>query len=109
MSGRIKGSEYDSEFRQLLHHFQMGEKSIINFQGIEVFFQKYQLDHCQTAKQRIKEGQSGYKGEEADKGMALRVMTITEKMIGAIDILEIDFKQVDQLQPPVSEILNALK
>ena len=63
--------------------------------GIDRFAAKYQLEHCQTAKQRIKEGRSSYRGEETDKGMELRVMDITEKMVGATDLLEMNFSQVD--------------
>ena len=67
MSGKIKGAEYDSECVQLIHHFQMCQKSMNNFEGVDRFFNRYQLDHCQTAKQRIKENKSGYKGEETNK------------------------------------------
>lgn len=31
MSGKIQGTEYDAEFRQLLHHFNMCKNSMQNF------------------------------------------------------------------------------
>ena len=104
MSGKIKGSEYDAEFRALLHQYKLCESSFVNFEGIEKFVSRYQLDHCQTAKQRIKIGQSSYKGEETDKSLAIRVMDITQKMIGAQDLLEININEVDQVLPAIKDI-----
>ena len=46
MSGKIPGTEYDVEFRQLLHHFNMCKNSMQNFPGVDAFFKKYQLEHC---------------------------------------------------------------
>ena len=89
MCGKIKGTEYDAEFRQLLHFYQMCQDSIQNFEGIDKFCQRYDLTHCHTAKQRIKEKRSGYKGEEAEAGLAVRVMDITQKMIGILDLIEL--------------------
>ena len=83
MSGKIKGPEYDAEFRSLLHHYKMCEQSMVNFEGVDSFIKRYQLEHCQTARQRIKDGASSYNGEETDKNLAIRVMDITQKMIGA--------------------------
>jgi len=37
MSGRIKGPEYDSECRSLLHQYQLSSQAIINFQGLDYF------------------------------------------------------------------------
>ena len=49
----------------------------MNFEGMDSFMKKYSLEHCQTAKQRLTSGKSGYNGEEVDKGLAIRVMDIT--------------------------------
>ena len=65
MSGKIKGTEYDLEFKSLYHHFTMCRDSISQF-NLDKFIQKYQLEHCQTANQRIKDGKSAYKGEETE-------------------------------------------
>ena len=108
MSGKIKGQEYDAEFRSLYHHFDMCIKSIPNFAGIDKFFALHQLDHCQTAKQRVKTGMSGYKGEETDKSLAIRVMDITSKMIGAMDQLEMDYCDIDLILPSIKTIQSAL-
>ena len=101
---RIGGSTYDSEFRKLLHSFQMGKESIQGFEGLDSFFKKYDLEHCYTAKKRITEGKSGYGGEESDKNMAFRVMNITETLVGAIDQLEMNMVETDSLLPTFSEI-----
>ena len=108
MSGKIQGSQYDLEFNGLMHHFNMCQNSLQGFEGLDKFLIKYNLEHCQTAKQRLTAGKSGYNGEEADKGLAIRVMDITQKMIGAQDILEIDIKEVDQIFPAINEIEKAL-
>ena len=77
MSGKIDGPKYDQEFRKLLHNYQETEKGIPQFMGIDQFVKKYQLDHCQTAMQRIKAKKSGYQGEEMNQGLAVRVLEIT--------------------------------
>ena len=38
---------------------------------------KYNLNHCQSAKLRITEGKSGYKGEETDRNIIQRVHDVT--------------------------------
>ncbi len=45
MSGRIKGPEYDSECRSLLHQYQLSSQAIINFQGLDYFI-KVLISHC---------------------------------------------------------------
>ena len=60
-----------------MHHFNMCKGSLMNFEGLDSFLKKYNLEHCQTAKKRLEQGKSGYNGEEADKGLAIRVMDIT--------------------------------
>ena len=40
-------------------------------------------------------GQSGYSGEETAQTVALRVMDITQKLIGASDMLELGMTDVD--------------
>jgi len=95
MSGKVKGPEYDSECRSLLHQFNLSKDSVQNFQGIDEFMKTYNLNHCQSAKRRIEEGKSGYKGEDFDKNMAQRVYEITQKMITAIDLVSLDYNQVD--------------
>ena len=95
MSGKIQGTEYDVEFRQLLHHFNMCKNSMQTFQGIDPFFKKYQLEHCQTAKQRVISQKGGYQGEETQASMAVRVFDITQRMINASDLMELGHQDVD--------------
>ena len=77
MSGKIPGTEYDMEFKQLLHQFNQNQSTMKDFIGVEAFFKKYELEHCVTAKQRIIEQKGGYAGEETKASMAVRVMDIT--------------------------------
>lgn len=81
MTGKVKGPEYDAEFRSLLHQFQMCSSSIPSFVGLDRFMAEFSLDHCQSAKMRLREGKSGYKGEDTDKNLAQRVFDITTKFI----------------------------
>ena len=58
-TGKIEGTEYNAEFRKLMHQFTMCKDSIPQF-NLNNFFKKYQLDQCQTAKMRIQAGKSNY-------------------------------------------------
>ena len=77
MSGKIKGQQYDGEFRTLIHQYQLCRDSIPSFEGIDRFMKRYNLEHCQAAKQRCSDLKSAYKGEETQATMAVRVMDIT--------------------------------
>ena len=48
MSAKIKGPEYDLEFRKLLHQYTLCSQAINSF-NLEAFIKKYGLEHCQTA------------------------------------------------------------
>jgi len=48
---------------------------------------QFGLDACQSAKMRLRDKKSGYKGEEASAGVAKRVFDITSKFIAPIDVL----------------------
>ena len=39
MSGKVKGPDYDAEFRGLIHQYKMCVESIPNFDGIDRFIQ----------------------------------------------------------------------
>ena len=80
MTGKVKGPEYDSEFRSLLHQFTTCKDFLPQF-NLDKFMTEFQLEHCQSAKMRIKEGRSNYKGEDQDKNMGQRVFDITTKFI----------------------------
>ena len=107
MCGKIKGPEYDLEFKKLLHMFNMSRDAMQGF-NLEQFIKKYALEHCQTAKMRIASGQGAYKGEDAAAGIAVRVMDITSKFIGALDQLELEIYDIDQVQPAIIDIKHAL-
>ena len=89
MSGKVKGPEYDAECRSLLHQYNLSTQAVQNFPGIDQFLKEYNLIQCQSAFQRIKEGRSGYKGEDVDKNLAQRVFDITQKIIGAMDAVQL--------------------
>ncbi len=69
MSGKVKGSDYDSECRQLLHLFKMQSGDVPNF-NLDNFVKEYNLMHCQSAQRRIKDGRSGYKGEDVNVNLS---------------------------------------
>ena len=70
MNGKVKGPQYDNEFKSLLHQLNLCQQSIPGFVGIDRFMQDLNLDHCQTAKLRIKAGKSNYQGEDCSINLA---------------------------------------
>ena len=86
MSGKVKGPEYDKEFRSLFHQYNMCAQSIQDFR-LDLFMNRYNLTHCQSAKMRITEGRSNYKGEETDRNIMQRVFDVTQKFISAMDVM----------------------
>ncbi len=108
MTGKVKGPQYDAEFRELLHQFEMCSQSIAGFVGLERFMAQFSLEHCQSAKMRIAAGKSNYKGEETDKNLAQRVFDITTKFIQPIDVLTLGITSVDEIAPPVRDVHQAL-
>ena len=107
MSGKVQGSEYDKEFRALFHQYNMCSQSIQDFK-LDPFMNKYNLIHCQSAKLRIVEGRSGYRGEETDRNIIQRVHDITQKFISAMDVIAMNADQVDDVDPPIRELHQAL-
>ena len=79
-----------------------------NFDGIDSFFRRYNLDHCQAAKLRFKEGKSSYKGEDTDSVMSVRVMEVTKTFIFAIDQQELGQYEINDVLPSLIEVQNAL-
>ena len=75
MTGIIKGADYHKEFTDLHHQLKMSEQSIPNFQGYDKFMEQYGLSHCQSAKTRIRDGKSGYKGEEMAAGIVSETLS----------------------------------
>ena len=108
MNGRVTGPEYDAEFRKLLHQWQMCAQSIPAFPGVDAFLTQNRLSHCVAAQIRLKNGKSGYSGEETAKNLAQRVFEITTKFITVIDILALNMTSVDELAPPVRDVHSAL-
>ncbi len=82
----------------------MCQKSLSSFHGLDQFMKKYQLEHCQSARERINTKESGWKGEETNKSLAIIVMNITQKMIGSLDLLELNICEVDQVAPAIIDI-----
>lgn len=39
MSGKVSGQEYDKEFRNLYHQYNMSSQAIPGFQGLDKFVQ----------------------------------------------------------------------
>lgn len=108
MTGKVKGPEYDSEFRSLLHQYQLCSQSIQGFIGLDRFMAEYSLEQCQSAKIRIQAGKSNYKGEDTDKNAAQRIFDITTKFIQPLDVLALGINSVDEIAHPVRDVQQAL-
>lgn len=108
MNGKVLGPQYDLEFRSLFHQYNMCTQSIPNFIGIDKFMTELNLDHCQSAKIRIKAGKSNYSGEDTQRNLAQRVFDITTKFITPIDVLELGMTSIDEIAPPIRDVYQAL-
>ena len=86
----------------------MCSQSIPGFVGLDQFMKEFNLEHCQSAKMRINDGRSGYRGEETDKNLAQRVFDITTKFIQPIDVLTLGITSVDEIAPPIRDVHQAL-
>ena len=42
-SGKVTGSEYDTQFRSLLHQYQLCSQSINSFPGLDQFMDMYNI------------------------------------------------------------------
>ena len=69
---------------------------------------QFGLDACQSAKMRLRDQKSGYRGEEASAGVAKRVFDITSKFIAPIDVLQLGITAVDEILPHIRDLLQAL-
>ena len=61
-----------------------------------------------SAKIRLTEGKSAYKGEETDKNLAQRVMDVTSKLITCQDTIALGQTCVDDITGPTRDIVTAL-
>jgi VPS28 protein len=82
----------------------MCTQSIPNFIGIDRFMTDLNLDHCQSAKIRIKAGKSNYSGEDTQRNLAQRVFDIITKFITPIDVLELGMTSIDEVAPPIRDV-----
>ena len=69
----------------------------------------YGLTHCQSAKIRISEGKSNYKGEETDRSIVQRVFDVTQKFISAMDVIAMNANSVDDVDPSIRDLHKALQ
>ena len=84
-------------------------QSIPQFVGLDRFLEIHKITHCQAAKQRLACGKSNYMGEDTTKNLAQRVFDVTSKFIAIIDVLALGMTAVDDLGPPLRDVLSALQ
>ena len=108
MCGKVQGPAYDTEFRALLHQYDLCSQSIPNFIGLDAFINQYGLEHCQSARTLIAKKASNYKGEELDRNLAQRVFDITTKFMQPMDMLSLNITSVDEILPPLRDVHQAL-
>lgn len=109
MSGKVQGAEYDTQFRSLHHQYQLCLQQITDFAGLDAFMDRYNINHCQSAKTLLKNGASNYRGEETDRNLAQRVFEITTKFVQPMDLLALDIRSIDEILPPVRDVQQALQ
>ena len=76
--------------------------AIPNFEGIDKFFERYDLGHCYSALLRIKEGNSGWNRNDGGQ-----IVDVVSSIINCKDTLELGVNEVNRVFPSLLEIQAA--
>mmetsp|Transcript_15656 Transcript_15656/g.23147 ORF Transcript_15656/g.23147 Transcript_15656/m.23147 type:complete len:220 (-) Transcript_15656:793-1452(-) len=104
----IEADPYKKECLKLISQFKLAERAVK--MNVSDFMELYQMD-CPLAVDRLL--RSGVPATTLhaisdDRDMTVLVQEATEKFITALDSLNLGQRAVDELQPPVSELMDAL-
>lgn len=109
--------ENDDEYNQLCKKLISQYKTVVEslegqYPGLLPFSEKYSLtSSCKMALKRLQVGLSAAEVSGtggSDKGQGLRIVEATQSFITARDALELNYTEVDQLQPLIQEIVTCL-
>mmetsp|Transcript_22487 Transcript_22487/g.40287 ORF Transcript_22487/g.40287 Transcript_22487/m.40287 type:complete len:221 (+) Transcript_22487:175-837(+) len=107
----ITQSEYTDECNKLLSQFKIAEKAALgkNSMTTETFMQVYQMD-CPRAVHRLLGMGVPEPGKRNEGGVndAVTIAETVQHFITTMDAVKLDQRAVDELQPLLSDLMNAL-
>lgn len=110
----ITQSEYTTECNKLLSQFKIAEKAALgnkNGMTTETFMSVYQMDCSRAADRLLRMGvpeplKTSNSGGQAN--VAVSVAEAVQHFITAMDAVKLEQRAVDELQPLLSDLMNAL-
>lgn len=108
---KLDDAEYSSVCRKLCSQYQTLIESF-SFIGLDKFVAANKLtSNCSLAVSRLKLGMPGTEVSNvgpAEKAVFAVIANTTQSFVTAKDILELGYKDVDQLQPYIQEVVSLL-
>mmetsp|Transcript_17750 Transcript_17750/g.25053 ORF Transcript_17750/g.25053 Transcript_17750/m.25053 type:complete len:225 (-) Transcript_17750:526-1200(-) len=107
----ITQKEYTTECHKLLSQFRLAEKAALGKNmTIETFMQIYQMDCPRAVERLLKMGTPEHVKSSTDDGnhVAVTVAETVQFFITTMDAVRLEQKAVDELQPLLSELMDAL-
>ncbi|KAL7549873.1 hypothetical protein ACHAWF_013130 [Thalassiosira exigua] len=109
----ITQSEYTTECNKLLSQFKIAEKAALGKKNgsmtTETFMRVYQMDCPRAADRLLRMGvPEPLKNNSGEANVAMSVAETVQHFITAMDAVKLDQRAVDELQPLLSDLMNAL-
>ncbi|EED89629.1 predicted protein [Thalassiosira pseudonana CCMP1335] len=109
----ITHTEYTTECNKLISQFKIAEKAALgkNNMTTETFMKKYQMDCPRAADRLLRMGVPEPLKTSDGSGHANVAITVAETVqhfITAMDAVKLEQRAVDELQPLLSDLMNAL-
>lgn len=105
----VEPKEYTAQCKKLISQFKLAERVLRGVMNTETFLQKYQLN-CPRAEERLlKMGiPEPMKGGTDEASHAVTVAETVQHFITTMDAVKLDQRAVDELQPLLSDLNDAL-
>lgn len=101
--------EYTTECNKLISQFRLAEKAAINeTMTTETFMLKYQMDCPRAAERLLRMGVPEQMKTSNSENSAVTVAETTQHFITTMDAVKLEQRAVDELQPLLSELMDAL-
>jgi ESCRT-I complex subunit VPS28 len=110
-SDAITNTQYTTECNKLISQFKIAEKAALgnNKMTTETFMKIYQMDCPRAAERLLRMGvPEPMRSSDNSGNVAISVAETVQHFITAMDNVKLDRLDVDELQPLLSELMNAL-
>mmetsp|Transcript_12250 Transcript_12250/g.15994 ORF Transcript_12250/g.15994 Transcript_12250/m.15994 type:complete len:233 (-) Transcript_12250:55-753(-) len=110
----IEPQPYQARCLQLISQFKLAEKSVLSpsVNSVETFMKMFDMEgkYPLAVDRLLKSGvpATTLHAIADDRDMTVLVQEATEKFITALDSLQLGQRAVDELQPPMSDLMDAL-